>query len=347
MIGMSQIKRKQMQGIIIGLVIGLLGIGITIWIAVSIIKTYENGTNKGYNKNFTQMVAVLTKDVIQGENITSDMVSEVRVHKSTVPTGALSKSDIVGQVAKFNIAANVPLTSSMLTNEIIAADIRIQEINTILMPSDLEEGENVDIRIMFPNGTDYIVLAQKQVEKISGSTMWLNLGEDERLLLNSAMVDSFLNEGTKLYATKYADSDAQIKISDDASDKAQGYVTEEIKKELDNIRTADETQVTNLLFDLIVKYKNFASTVTRTTENYQPNAQVMDMMRANGNILEEAKSKLSAAARENIESGINSYESSNGDKYANVVTGAQAAINEQKTTRNELLTGVTTTTIEE
>lgn len=342
MIGMSQIKRKQMQGIIIGLVIGLLGIGITIWIAISIVKTYENGTNRKYNQNYTQMVAVLTKDVIQGENITADMVSEVRVHKSTVPTGALTKSDIVGQVAKFNIAANVPLTSSMLTNEIIAADIRIQEVNTILMPSDLEEGENVDIRIMFPNGTDYIVLAQKQVKKISGSTMWLNLGEDERLLLNSAMVDSFLNEGTKLYATKYADSDAQIKISDEASSKAQGYVTDEIKKQMDTIKAANETELTTLLFDLVLKYKNFASTVTRTNENYQPNTQVMNVMKANGNILEEAKAKLSEAARANIESGIRDYESSNGEKYTNVVSGAQGAINEQKTTRNELLTGVTT-----
>ncbi|MEG2348776.1 MAG: SAF domain-containing protein [Clostridia bacterium] len=342
MIGMGQIKRKQMQGIAIGIAIGIVGIAATIWICVSIIKTYQEGTNKSYNKTYTQMVAVLTKDVIQGENITNDMVSEVRVHKSTVPTGALSISDIVGQVAKFNIAANVPLTSSMITTEIIAADIRIQEINTILMPSDLKEGENIDVRIMFPNGTDYIVLAQKQVSKIAGATMWLKLGEDERLILNSAMVDSFLNEGTKLYATKYADSDAQIKISDDASNKAQGYVTEEIKKEMSKIKTADEKTITDMLFNLVIKYKNFAATVTRTAENYQPNSQVMAMMKTNTIILDQAKEKLSNEARANIESGINSYESITGDKYSNVVSGAQSSINNQKTTRNEIITGATT-----
>ena len=51
---------------------------------------------------------------------------------------------------------------------------------------------------MFANGTDYIVLAGKQVNKISGQTMWFSLKEDERLILNSAIVDSFLSKGTKL-----------------------------------------------------------------------------------------------------------------------------------------------------
>ena len=87
------------------------------------------------------------------------------------------------------------------------------------MPSDLNTGDIVDVRIMFPNGTDYIVLAQKNVTNIEGETMWLQLAEDERLLLNSAVVDSFLEQGTKLYATKYVDQDAQIKVSDEEAEK--------------------------------------------------------------------------------------------------------------------------------
>ena len=279
-------------------------------------------------------------------------------------------------MAKYNIAANVPLTDSMLTTEIIDADIRSQEINTVVMPSDLDEGDYVDIRIMYPNGTDYIVLAQKQVEKISGQTMWLNLAEDERLLLNSAMVDSFLNSGTKLYATKYADSDSQIKVAADialengdtdedttstntstttttnksltASDNAtavvQGQLRETIKSEIDSIKTDDTDSAVNAIFDLILKYKSFANAVTRTTENYQPNAQVMAMMQANKNILEEAKAKLSAEARANIENGINNYKSDSGDDYNNVVSGAQESITNQKTLRNELLNPASTVT---
>lgn len=371
MIGMSQIKKKTMQGVAIGASIGVVGIGLTLWWSISTINSYKTGTNKKFNATYNQDVAVLTQDVIQGEVIEESMITTVNVHKKTVPTGALNKSEIAGKVAKYNIAANVPLTDSMVTTEIIDADIRSQEINTVVMPSDLIEGDYVDIRIMYPNGTDYIVLAQKQVEMIEGQTMWINLAEDERLLLNSAMVDSFLNSGTKLYATKYADSDSQIKVAADiapetadtdeddddtitsttnksltASDNAtaivQGKLTESIKSEIDAIKSEDTDTAVNAIFDLILKYKSFANAVTRTTENYQPNAQVMAMMQSNKNILDEAKEKLSAEARANIENGINNYKSDSGDDYNNVVSGAQESITNQKTLRNELLNPTTT-----
>lgn len=367
MIGMSQIRKKTMEGIAIGFAIGVVGIGLTLWWAISTIKTYENGTNKKYNQLYTQDVAVLTRDVIQGEVITDDMVTTVRVHKKTVPTGALDIGAISGQVAKYNIAANVPVTSSMVATEIISADIRSQELNTIVMPSDLTEQDYIDVRIMYPNGTDYIVLAQKQVEKISGQTMWLNLAEDERLLLNSAIVDSFLTSGTKLYATKYADSDAQIKVAEelalantinedgtkttttpttastDATAIVQGKLSDAIKAEIDVIKTEDTDTAVSSIFDLILKYKSFANAITRTTENYQPNAQVMAMMQTNKNILEVAKAKLSAEARANIENGINNYKADSGDDYTNVVSGAQESITNQKTLRNELLAPIDTT----
>ncbi len=379
MIGMSQIKKKTMQGILIGVGIGVVGIGLTLWWAIHTIKTYENGTNKKYLQNYTQNVTVLTQDVVQGEVITSDMITTQRIHKKTVPSGALGSSEIVNQVAKYNIAANVPITDSMVTKDIIAADIRSQEINTVLMPSDLNEGDYVDIRIMYPNGTDYIVLAQKNVKQISGQTMWLDLAEDERLLLNSAMVDSFLNSGSKLYATKYADSDAQVKVVSDekvetnpadtdtptstttttttttdsdltptqkATAVAQGKLNDAIKAEIDSLKNATTDEAVDIIFDLVIKYKSFANAVTRTTENYQPNTQVMNMMKANANILEDAKAKLSAEARTNIENGIENYKTDTGDSYSNVVSGAQTAISNQKALRNELTASPVTSAAE-
>ena len=94
--------------------------------------------------------------------------------------------------------------------------------------------------------------------------MWLQLAEDERLLLNSAVVDSFLEQGTKLYATKYVDQDAQIKVSDEEAEKAEGYVQENIKDKIADIKDADETELTTIVLDLVKEYKNFATTVTRT-----------------------------------------------------------------------------------
>lgn len=382
MIGMNRIKKKAMTGLIIGIVVAVLGIAVTIFICVKTIKSYEDGTNAKFIANYMKEVKVLNKDVIQGEIITDDMVSTTKVHITTVPTNALTYSP-AGKVAKYNISANVPLTENMVTDEIKSADVREQELNTIVMPSDLAESDYVDVRIMYTNGTDYIVLAQKQVKKIVGQTMWINLTEDERLLLNSAVVDSFLNPGTKLYATKYTDPSAQIKsVSDsDVQDSLEvttdsattttgaadengtttagtttasttngkkensitttvkGYIKEQIKNELDNIKAQDEQKATESIFNLIVKYKNFATSVTRTTENYQPNSQVMNMMKSNANIIDQAKEKLSEEARSNIESAISSYESQNEDSYNNVVTAAQQSITTQQSLRNEIISG--------
>ena len=341
MVGMSQIKKKIVQGIAIGGAIGVIGMGVMGFFTYRTIKSYREGTNKKFNEAYTSMVAVLKKDVIQGETITEDMLTFTRVHNSTVPTNTITEQvgSAVGKVAKYSIAANVPLTENMLTDDVISSDVRSQEINSILMPSDLNQGECVDIRIMFPNGTDYIVLAQKIVNKIENSTMWLELSEDERLIINSAIIDSYLNQGTKLYATKYVDQDAQIKISDDEATLAEGYVKDEITKKADDIKKASADDLTTIMFDLIKSYKNYATTVSRTTENYQPNSQVMSLMKSNSNILQEAKNKLSEEARKNMENSLSGYITANEDNYNNVVSGAQEAIQRQQEQRNQLVNG--------
>ena len=96
------------------------------------------------------------------------------------------------------------------------------------------------------------------------------------------------------------------------------------------------------IFGLLTKYKNFASTLTRTSENYQPNTQIIAMMNSNANVLQEAKDKLSTTARQNIENSLSTYKSQQGDDYSNVVSGAQASIDDQKAQREALLNGSTT-----
>lgn len=347
MIGMSQIKKKMIQGIVIGASVGVVGVGITLFFSLRTIKSYENGTNKKYNERFTKSVVVANREIIQGEIITDDMLSVVgNININTIPnrnSTYTDKSMVAGMTAKYNIPAKVTLTNDMVTDDIVSADIRSQEINTVLMPSDLNQDEYVDIRIMYPNGTDYIVLQQKKIEKIIDQTFWINLSEDQRLLLNSAIVDSYLTQGTKLYATKYVDAASQTNLTTEATQKAKGYVSEEIKKELDSFKNDDEDKVTDLIFDLVIKYKSFASSATRVNENYQPNAQVMKLMQTNSSILKTAIEKLSAEARSNIENDIVTYETENEKNYGNVVSGAQKAISTQQAQRTQLLNQTTET----
>lgn len=340
MIGMSQIKKKTIQGIAIGASVGIIGMGITLGWSFATIKSYENGTNKRYLENYTKTVAVLTRDVIQGEIITEDIIEEQPIHINTVPEGALDKDSVVGQTAKFNISAKVPITSSMVGNEILSSDVRIQEINTVLMPSDLVEGDTIDIRLMYPNGTDYIVISQKQVNKIYDTTFWIYLSEDERLLLNSAIVDSYLNGGSKLYATVYADSDAQVKYTTDVESEVKGYISGQIQDELKSLKTATTDEATDTIMNLIIKYRNFANAATRTAENYQPNAPVMSMMKTDKYLLTNASetlAKLNAESRANVETTLKNYKNQNSSYFDGIVNGAQKSITTQQVQRENMI----------
>ena len=316
MIGMSQIKKKTIQGIVIGASVGIVvAVGVSVF-SFFTIKSYKDGTNKNYIKNYTTPVVVLKRNVVQGEIITADMIETVNVNNRTVPTGVVSSGSVVGLSAKYNIAAKVPITGDMVSDEVVAADVRDVEINTVLMPSDLVEGDTVDIRIMYPNGTDYIVLAQKNIDKIYDTTFWMKLSEDEIQLLNSAVVDSFLNSGSKLYALRYTDSDAQVKTSSDIESETKGYLETVIEKDWDELKKMDVTEAATKLYDYIYKYKNFANASTKTTQNYQPNTYVMSAMKSNQYLLKNAStelSRLNAESRSTIESGIKNYKSHNSD----------------------------------
>ena len=342
MIGMSQIKKKTIQGIVIGASVGIVvAVGVSVF-SFFTIKSYKDGTNKNYIKNYTTPVVVLKRNVVQGEIITADMIETVNVNNRTVPTGVVSSGSVVGLSAKYNIAAKVPITGDMVSDEVVAADVRDVEINTVLMPSELVEGDTVDIRIMYPNGTDYIVLAQKNIDKIYDTTFWMKLSEDEIQLLNSAVVDSFLNSGSKLYALRYTDSDAQVKTSSDIESETKGYLETVIEKDWDELKKMDVTEAATKLYDYIYKYKNFANASTKTTQNYQPNTYVMSAMKSNQYLLKNAStelSRLNAESRSTIESGIKNYKSQNSDDYENVVTGAQQSIIMQQTERENLLEG--------
>lgn len=367
MIGMNQIKKRLINGILIGLAIGLVFVIITIIISNNIVTGYKEGTNKTFLEKYTSDVVTFTKDVVQGETITWDMLSVTTIHKNTVPNGAYTSTGaVVGQVAKYNIAKNSVAISSMVSDKIISQDMRIQEINALVLPTDLAVNDFIDIRLMYPSGIEYIVLTQKQVTKIVGTTIWMDMSEEDTLLLNSAIVDSYLTDGTKLYAVRYTDPTTQIKLgeSDVAANVAKIHLKDEIAKELakyddmDQIITTETRPTGNVnvygeavaeevktardeILDIITRYaidyRYYVESYNKTETNYQPNAQVMAFMRTNKAIVEEAKSKLDASKRQDIERSIALFENSNADGYSNVVSGINTSVTAQQALRNEAL----------
>lgn len=120
-------------------------------------------------------------------------------------------------IAKVNMNKNSIITIDMISksNEKTTDDLRKQEYNMLVLPTQLETGEYIDVRLALPSGQDYIVISKKQVEipQIDGidsdDTIWLKLTEDEIITMNNAMVDAYRIEGSKLYVTTYTEAGIQ------------------------------------------------------------------------------------------------------------------------------------------
>ncbi len=120
-------------------------------------------------------------------------------------------------VAKVNMNANTLITTDLISrgDSVVQDDVRKQEYNVVILPMDLTTGDYIDVRLMLPNGQDFIVVSKKEVEipiingVDSSDTIWINLSEDETLHMSSAIVDAAKINGAKLYATKYTEPGMQ------------------------------------------------------------------------------------------------------------------------------------------
>ena len=378
MIGMSQIRKRLMYGILIGAGIGVLGIVITLIWSVSVVNSYKKGTNKEYIENYTTEVVMLNRDVIQGETITEDMLTKARVHKNSAPTDQAGYG-ATGKIAKYNIPANIPLVNSMFGDGIVSVDERIQEVSSVMLPTGLAEGEYIDVKIKMASGLEYVVLPQIKVEKIFGTTIWLYLNEEELYLLNSAIVDTYLNEGVVLYGVRYVDPTTQIKIADDTAYKArlslleqieedvangteildmdipdeilnanagddetvQNNETDESDEETEETKTKEYINFTDNLTDLILKYaieyRYYVESYNKIARTYEPSQIVVEHMKANKFITDQAKESLNGEIRKQIEEKLDQFRNSSGESFEYAVSGLANQITAQQDLRNSTL----------
>lgn len=120
-------------------------------------------------------------------------------------------------IAKVKMNKNSVLTVDMISkiDEKTTNDLRKQEYNIFVLPTQLQTGEYVDVRLALPSGQDYIVVSKKQVEipQIAGvdsdDTIWLKMNEEEIIIMNNAIVDAYRILGAKLYVTTYTEAGMQ------------------------------------------------------------------------------------------------------------------------------------------
>ena len=93
----------------------------------------------------------------------------------------------------------------------ISTDLREHEISVAHLMTDQAEHDCIDVRIMFPDGSDYVVLPKKYVNNLhlENCVFYSHLNESEILTLSSAIVDAYLTTGAYIYTTRYVESSIQ------------------------------------------------------------------------------------------------------------------------------------------
>lgn len=164
--------------------------------------------------NNKRQVYIPKETVTFGTVLTEDLFTVSDMSSSLSQSLYMTNVDY-GKIAKTELTAGIPVMSYMITEEAIQDDIRREEFNMFLLQSNLVKDEFVDVRMMFPNGEDYIVLSKKKIREINlaQNTVWCWLSEREILTISSAIVDAYIHKGTKLYVVTYvAPSDQKESI---------------------------------------------------------------------------------------------------------------------------------------
>lgn len=218
----NPMQRKANNSFLLGILITLLITGVIIAILLlQLSKLNKQIKTETASRVYGYMV---TSDVKSGSEINSSQIKSVEINsavKSDViytsakadTTGALFPA---GKKAKVDLHAGTILTTDLTyEDEALSADARKVEYNIITLPSQIQTGDYIDVRLTLPGGQDYIVVSHKKVEipTISGvdseSCIWMQLSEAEILTMSSAIVEAYQMEGAKLYATRYVEAGTQ------------------------------------------------------------------------------------------------------------------------------------------
>lgn len=226
----NPMQRKAQNSFLLGMLITLLITGIII--ALLILQLTKLTKEQKKAEVNVKTVYVVADDIKSGDAITEDKIVTKQVDGTTVPQNALTLTELeektnvldengnlikkIEVIAKINLLQGTVITTDMIAEKgELAADLRKQEYNMFVIPSQLTTGQYVDVRLRLPNGKDYIVVSHKRITipdyegTLSVNTVSLDLSEVEILTLSCAIVESYKISGSLLYVNQYIEPGLQ------------------------------------------------------------------------------------------------------------------------------------------
>lgn len=213
-------RNSFLLGMIITLVVCII-IGALFYVLV-IRKNEQKETEEGT----LTYVYRLKNDVESGHEVTIADVESIVVTSKAVPSDAFaSKTKVAnskgketwtdkafpgGYNAKVDLKAGTILSSALVTErEALNDDLRYVEYNMLALPTTVDIGGFIDIRLKLPNGQDLIVISKKEIKSILGATIGIELSEQEILMMESAIVEAYIMTASKIYVTQYIEPGIQ------------------------------------------------------------------------------------------------------------------------------------------
>lgn len=215
----NPMQKKARNSFLLGMIITLIVcaiIGVILYIAVI---GPENKASK--EKGTATKAYALNRDVKSGQEITADMLSPINTYSNLIPQNYIDSTILTSVesgkkvVAKVDLYKNTILTASTVTTEenTVTKDVRTMEYNMLTLPINLTIGDYVDIRITFPDGQDFIAIAKKEIKNIQGNTVTFDMSEADIVMLNSAIVESYIMKASNIYIAKYVEPGMQEKAA--------------------------------------------------------------------------------------------------------------------------------------
>ena len=212
---MNPMQRKANNSFLLGILITLVITGAII--AFLIYQVMNLNTEIEEIQAHTVTAYIVVDTIQSGTEITAAQVQSVELNMDRrVDTSSLCTTLETGLKAKVDLNPGTVLTTDLTyKDEPLAPDVRTVEYNVLTLPSQLTTGEYIDIRLRTPDGRNLIVISHKEVTipNIAGvdstNCIWIDLSEEEILMMSSAIVEAYKMNGAMLYATRYVEPGTQ------------------------------------------------------------------------------------------------------------------------------------------
>lgn len=152
-----------------------------------------------------------SRAVKRGEVLNEENTRRVLVCASMAQENYLNESDL-GARMLIDAQEGVQLLKSMTVMDCEEDGVREIECEAICLNDNRQEFDVVDVRLRYPNGEDYVVLAKKELYHVVDEIKdrcYLRCSEEEIARLSAAYVDTAFYEEACLYTAKYTNPELQ------------------------------------------------------------------------------------------------------------------------------------------